>query len=75
MPKCPRCEKEIVTLIRDTEADEHFKVWINSNGDLEEKSVFYDRVTTAFVCSGCLKPIPNVNTSEDAVNFLKDEKR
>ena len=74
MPKCPRCEQEIEALIRDTEADEHFRVWINRNGDLEEKSVFYDRATTAFVCSECLKPIPNVYTSEDALNFLKGEK-
>lgn len=42
MPKCPHCEKEIESLIRDTEADEHFRLCINRNGDLEEKSVFYD---------------------------------
>ena len=24
--------------------------------------------------SGCLKPLPNVNTNEDAVNFWKGEK-
>lgn len=66
--------RKIDALIRDTKSDEHFRVWINENGDLEEKCVFYDRVTTAFVGSGCLKPIPNVFTREDAMNFLKGEK-
>jgi hypothetical protein len=68
---CPHCKKEIESLMKDVEAEEHFRVWIDVDGSYQEKSVFYDIYESTFCCSECLKVIDNITTTEDATKFLK----
>jgi len=71
---CPICGKEIDALMKDVQAEEHFRVWIDVDGSYQEKSVFYDIYESFFSCAKCLQRIDGINHSEDATKFLKGEK-
>jgi thiol-disulfide isomerase/thioredoxin len=74
-PKCPHCKKIIKALMKDVEAEEHFRVWIDEvDKSYQEKSVFYDINSATFSCGECLKTINDIPSMEDAIKFLKGEK-